>query len=179
MRPTHRRNGPLTHLSEVRSEHNVVAVYEDARQARNVIESLEAAGIDGKDISLLGAELAAPGENVTEGAKDNPALRTVQFAVIGGLVGAVIVGLVAALVLQDLPLPIAAGLGAFSGATVGGVIGASMRIGIAEAWRDTFLELREGNVAVGVHVTDAADIARAAEVMEKHEPVGIDRFDGR
>lgn len=171
------RREPLTRLEDVRGPLNVVAAYGNVGHARMVIEALENAGIDGGDISLLGAQPAHGGDNVSPASDDGPmsriAGRTMAGAAIGGVIG-VGAGLVA---LGGMIAPFPAALsGAVVGAGTGGAISAAMNIGIARAWRDTFSRIRPGNVAVGVHTESPSIVERASSIMESYAPLAINRF---
>jgi hypothetical protein len=170
-----RRREPITRLDEVRKSHNIVAAFDSVRTARAVIESLEAAGIDGSDISLLGAQLADNPADQAPATADSPVTRVGRNLAVGAVAGGV-VGATIGVVALDVATITAGALGFVLGASVGGVIGGYAGVGIARAWRDTFRPLHRGNIAVGVHSADAEALEIALPVMESYSPLAVNQF---
>lgn len=172
-----RRREPITRLEEVRKNHNVVAAFDSVRTARAVIESLEAAGVDGSDISLLGAQLAHDPTNQAPASGDSPVSRVGENLAVGALVGGAAGALVGVLALDIAAVP-AGLLGFVLGGGAGAVIAGYAGVGIAKAWRDTFRPLRRGNIAVGVHSSDPATLDVALPVIERYSPLAVNQFAG-
>jgi hypothetical protein len=172
-----RRREPLTLLADVRKEHNLVGAFDSVRAARAVIESLENAGVDGSDISLLGAHLADGPADEAPAAGDSPVTKVGRNVVVGTVAGGA-AGAALGVAALDVSTISAALLGLVMGAALGGLIGAFAGVGIATAWRNTFRPLQRGNIAVGVHSTDPAAISVALDVMETYSPLAVNQFTG-
>ena len=174
---TRRRREPLTLLADVRKENNIVGAFDSVRTARAVIESLENAGVEGSDISLLGAHLADGPADEAPAAADSPVTKVGRNVVVGAAAGGV-AGAALSVAVLDVSTMAAALLGLVMGAALGGVIGGFAGVGIAAAWRNTFRPLRRGNIAVGVHSADPEAISLALDVMEMYSPLAVNQFTG-
>ncbi|MEX1279437.1 MAG: hypothetical protein AB1Z55_01825 [Acidimicrobiia bacterium] len=165
---------PMTTLGEVRRDHNLVAAYEDAGRAREVILELEQGGVPPRDISLLGAW---PVERPSD-EPERPRLLGRRVAIAAGI-GAVVFGIVGgivAAVTEVIPLVFGALAGAGFGALLGVPVGWMRGTGMSEAWQETFSADAEGTVAVGVHDDDAGVIDDAEPVMAATNPKAMNRF---
>jgi hypothetical protein len=167
---------PITRLSAVRSEYNVVSAVDGAGTARDMIIHLERLGIAPDHISLLGAQ---PRDDVDEsppaGVVRTFALGTSIGAVAGGAIGAAL-GVVAGLVFPVFGTAATAAVLAVVGAVAGVIVATTATMSGSDAWNDTFAAEQVGNVVVGVHTRDQAEADRAYELMSDLEPLAINRF---
>jgi hypothetical protein len=172
--------------------HNLVATYAEVEQAREAIVSLERAGVEAGDISLLGEGVqstAGPVTNQDQRKADLAATgkvgkRAGSGLVMGAVVGAVLGALGGYLAheLADIgrnPVVVmlgaaiaAAAFGAFAGAFYGGATG----LPVSEAWADTFEDVRGGQTAVAVHSDDAGTVDRAADALSDSGALKVVRF---
>ncbi len=165
----------MTTLDDVRADHNVVAVFRDVDDARAAILALEQAGLRPDAISLLGAW---PGE-------DEVPRIVLHRSAIGLGVGLGVGGVIAAAAALTAPAatPVtwwaAALAGGLVGALLGGLLAAYMGAGSSPAWIDTFAADDRGNVVVGVHSDDRAEVRRGMQVLRSHDPLAVNRFRGR
>jgi hypothetical protein len=143
------------------TRHNDVVVVPGA-SARELVGRLERAGIDGDRISFLRlGELSAASGDVTPRPRldvgpigQTEERSVVAWAVLWGLIGAIVLGL---LVLAFASAG-AALWGALGGLALGGALGALwaafMRLGASDAWERT-LHVEPGDrAAVGVHLDE-------------------------
>ena len=165
---------------------NVVATYPDMGAARKAFSALEAAGIDGDDMSLLGrnAEEAA-GETDTRDRDAHLVGDVTGKAAKGGVIGGV-AGAIAGTVAFAIPgvgpaigVGIWAGTlgGAIAGGAVGGVAGGVASIDYSEDWELTYDDVSEGKVLVATHADDDAEATKQEDVLRAHSPLKVERFD--
>jgi hypothetical protein len=153
-------------------------------EARTAIETLGRNGIEGQRVSLRGpaAEHAThEPERAPENYQADAAVfrRWVPVVVGGAITGAVIgaivglpVGLAVVSLFTDLGVSvesalISAFIGAMFGAFVGGLIAAMTPTLDTQAWELSFHETGGEDAVVGVHSSDAAEVARARDVFER------------
>ncbi len=168
---------PLSPPEHEHAPFNAVATFADAAAARDAIEALEKAGVDGADIALHGVETTTDDSQVDATTDAGPFGRTGFVAAVAGAIGTAVGAVIGVLILGDTVGTIPAAL--MGGIFIGGiaaVVGAARVIGIGRAWHDTFLELREGDVTVGVHTADAELAERAASVLESLESRATHRY---
>lgn len=160
----------ITVLDEVRRPHNVVAAFSSIEAARDAILALERVGVPPQTISLLGA-------SKHDGTVDSPEVK--KTAAAGAATGALTLGGLGALGALAIPGvgPFIAGGLALAGALGGAVAGGVGNLGDSEAWRQTFATATDGNLAVGVHSNDSADVTKAYDVLNDMEHLAINRFD--
>jgi hypothetical protein len=169
---------PLTRLEDVRAPHNAVAAVDGLAAARQMIAALEKAGIEANHISLLGAQKADRGSEVSPEAAHEAGGEVEHGSMRGAAIGAGVAGLTgAAIGIPGVGPLVAAGIWAVFGGGVGAAIGGVSSLGLSQAWEQTFEAVRAGNVAVGVHSDDPEEVASAVEVMEGLEPLSTNRFD--
>jgi outer membrane lipoprotein SlyB len=167
------------------SRYNVVATFPDMAAARKAFDGLEAAGIDGDDMSLLGrtADAAAAATDTRE--RDAHLVGEVsQKAVKGSAIGSVagaIAGTVA-FVIPGVGPGIGAGIwaatlgGAVAGGAVGGVAGGVSALDQGEDWELTFDDVAEGKVLVATHAADENEANIQERVLREHNPSKVERF---
>jgi len=168
------------------SKLNVVATFPDTAAARHAIDALERAGVDGDDISLLGRAVDAAAAQEDTRERDAHLFGDVMDkALKGGAVGTV-AGALAGTVAFAIPgigPGIGAGIwaatlgGAVAGGAVGGMAGGVAATNETEDWELTYEEVGAGRVLVAVHTDDEAEADRLAELLQKHDPLKIERFD--
>src|SRR5438270_12919810 len=128
------------------SQYNVVATFPDMAAARKAFDALEAAGVDGDDMSLLGRTADAAAAATATRDRDAHLVGDVsEKAVKGGAIGSV-AGAIAGTVAFAIP-GIGPGIGvgiwaatlggAVAGGAVGGVAGGVSAMDQAEDWRLT------------------------------------------
>jgi stress response protein YsnF len=169
----------------------VVALYDDIHQAHDAVRDLTQSGIPRENISLVSndaegtyqQQLERGGGRTREGSAQDTAEDAGKGAgvgaVLGGL-GGLVVGL-GALAIPGIGPIVAAGpiattlAGAGIGAATGGLIGALTNLGVPEEHAEHYAEgVRRGGTLVTVEVDDA-HVDRAVSVLNKHNPVDIER----
>lgn len=170
------------------SKFNVVATFPDMKAARHAIDALERAGVDGDDISLLGRTVDAAAAQEDTRDRDAHLVGDVsEKAMKGGAIGTV-AGAVAgavAFVIPGIGPGIGAGIwaatlgGAVAGGAVGGMAGGVAATNESEDWELTYDEVASGRVLVAGHTDDQADADRLAGLLQKHDPLKVERFDER
>jgi hypothetical protein len=171
----------------------VVGLYEDITDAQATINDLVRSGFERGNISLVTtnrwAEEMDLGGDGTIADSDVPlgedqlgsdvAAGVLTGGAVGGLAG-VLLGL-GALAIPGLgPIiaagPLVAGLaGAGMGAAVGGLVGALVNWGVPQEEAEVYAEsVRRGGILVGLK-TDEANTARAVEIMNRHDPIDVER----
>ena len=174
------------------ARHNVVAVYADMERARRAVEAVEAGGIDSARISLLGpgpqeaqadTETEVRDERVTRHVEKRAAMGAAAGAAAGGAVG-FLAGL-AAFAIPGVGPVIGAGVwaataaGGVAGGAAGGVIGGVSSLPMTREWELTFEPVKQGKVMVAVHCEEDSEADRGAEILEKHDPISLDRYDAQ
>lgn len=165
---------------------NVVATYPDMAAARKAFSALEAAGVDGDDMSLLGrhaeeAAIETDTRNRDAHLVGDVAQKTAKGGVIGGVAGAV-AGTVA-FAIPGVGPAIGVGIwagtlgGAIAGGAVGGVAGGVATMDQSEDWELTYDDIADGKVLVATHADDDAAAAKHEEVLRAHGPAKVERFD--
>ena len=155
-------------------------------KARDVVRALDNAGIDGNDLRLVGPAAEAAATATTNETADRRVTRYVTPRVVAGTaIGAVVgaaVGLVASLlalaakddVSSGAALVTMATLGvALLGAVVGAMLTFERTVSLSEDWPMTFEETGTADVWVAVYTEDAVTRARAADTLERFDPVEI------
>ena len=160
---------------------DLVAVHVDAVAARDTIERLSRAGVDGGAIELLGrTEVVTAGRygdrQVDRGSALALGRRIVRGlllgAVPGALFGAVVVGVASSL--SPGWLLAGAGGGAMFGASIGLLTSLLSVPSMAASWERTFAPRIPGGVALGVRVTDRRSDRRARRVLSAATIVSLD-----
>lgn len=168
---------PLSPIEHAHAPFNVIATFGQAADARKAIEALEKAGIDGTDIALHGVETTTEDSDVDPSTRTGPVGRTGLVAAVAGGVGSVVGAVIGVVILGDaIGTVAAAAMGVVFIGGMAAVIGAAWVIGLGRAWHDTFLDLREGDVSVGVHTTEEEIAEHAASVLESRQPDSIRRY---
>jgi len=168
------------------SKFNVVACYPDMEAARKAFNALEAAGVDGDDMSLLGRHAEEAAAELETRQRDAHLVGDVgEHVAKGGAVGSVagaIAGSVAFMI-PGIGPGIGVGIwaatlgGAIAGGAVGGVAGGISSIDQSEDWELTYDEVAEGKVLVATHADDEADAEKQESVLRQHRPLKVERFD--
>jgi enoyl-CoA hydratase/carnithine racemase len=163
----------------------VAASFPSMDAARDAIESLENAGIDGDDIELLGEPVdntrPAPNPKIVD---KRVARHLVPRILTGGLTGAAVgagFGLVLALVLAVVADSLGGGgfvfaitlVGIGLGAVVGALINFERRVGLSDSWPLTFDDTPAGVVWLAVYTADRHAVNRAADRLAEHHPLEL------
>lgn len=163
--------------------YGVVGSLADLETARVLIQDLEEHGVPPGSIGLLGAvakDADVPGRE-SELAESEALGQVGRSAIAGGAVGAVVgavLGALATVILPDLSLLAAAGLGAVFGAAVGGAAGGmSVAKYSSPAWQETYQTEEDGRVKVAVHHVEAKVVDAAEEVMRRHPVLAVSRLE--
>ena len=166
----------------------LVGVFADHDQANRVAADLAAKGIERSairvnahvdDVASLRGEMrdeltnAVPGVASLIPFSKETTKGAVSFAVLGAIVGAVLVSPLSLVSIGELPwwarLLVVACIGALAGAVVGAVAGGSLA---AKGPGDPLAAQR------GVTVSVSGEIERARSVMVQHDPIRVDLIDG-
>jgi hypothetical protein len=173
--------------------YNVVAAFPDMPSAREAIEALGAAGIDGNDISLTGpaARETAEREETREGETRlfrhvllHAAVKSAIGAVIGVVLGALF-GWLIVLPLMDAQVSLinvvaCAAFGGFIGSIPGALVGYMSSLQPNEPWMLTFQESARGAAIVGVHTEHKEQVDKAVGILrERSQNVHLVDRNGR
>ena len=153
----------------------VIGIVESQAQAETLVDSLQAAGFSGNDISALFPDKRGTKDFAHEKNTKAPEGAVAGIAgggVIGGTVG--LLAGIGALAIPGLGPFIAAGplmaalSGAAAGAAVGGVAGALIGLGIPELEAKRYEgKVRGGNILLAVHVESSEMQKRAEEILKR------------
>jgi outer membrane lipoprotein SlyB len=168
------------------SRYNVVATFPDMGTARKAFNALEAAGVDGDDMSLLGRhadEVAAETDTADRDAHlvGDVSEHVVKGGAIGSVAGAIAGGV--AFMIPGIGTGIGVGIwaatlgGAVAGGAVGGVVGGVASIDQSDDWELTYDEVAEGKVLVATHADAEADAEKQESVLRQSHPLKVERFD--
>ncbi|MCB0016609.1 MAG: hypothetical protein KDE09_02405 [Anaerolineales bacterium] len=163
----------------------VVGLFDELSEARILVEDLANSGFDRDDISLVARDLDGTYATELETSRETAVIAegATTGAVTGGVVGSiggVLLGLGALAIPGVGPViaagPIVAGItGAVAGAVAGGLIGGLIAWGIPEEEAGYYAEgVRRGGTLVALKV-DEANVNKAVNIMERHDPVDISR----
>jgi hypothetical protein len=146
--------------------------------ARAAIEALENHGIDGLEITVLDGSDEDRRQVADRRALVHVGGRVAKGLALGALVGALalgVVGVIVAIVGAPAAVIVAFVLvGAGLGAAVGAFWSVERGVGMSEDWEKTFQEPAATSKAVRIGVyTNAADTARARQVLEDHRPLDV------
>lgn len=159
----------------------VFGILRTRTEAESLVGDLHAAGFSQSDISVL-----FPDKGATRDFAHQQGTKAPEGAIIGtsagGLAGAGL-GLLAglgAIAIPGLGALIAAGPvmaalgGAAVGAAAGGVVGALVGLGIPEIQAKVYEgKIRDGNLLVAVHTTDAKQVDTAKRIFELHRVADV------
>jgi hypothetical protein len=153
----------------------VIGIVESQAQAETLVDSLQAAGFSGNDISALFPDKRGTKDFAHEKNTKAPEGAVAGIAgggVIGGTVG--LLAGIGALAIPGLGPFIAAGplmaalSGAAAGAAVGGIAGALIGLGIPELEAKRYEgKVRGGNILLAVHVESSEMQKRAEEILKR------------
>ena len=170
------------------SKYNVVATYPDMATARDAFNALEAAGIDGDDMSLVGPHADAAAAETDTRDRDAHLVGDVGEKVVkGGAIGSVagaIAGSVAFLIPGVGPA-VGVGIwaatlgGAVAGGAIGGVAGGVSAVDYSEDWELTYDDVAQGNVLVATHAAESEEADTQESILRAHKPLKVQRFDER
>ncbi len=161
----------------------IVGLFDDASEARSVVQELTEIGVARDQISLMKSRGAEGDSSDRAGSTEantagDDTMAGVGIGAVAGGIGGLIVGLVA------LPIPglgpvIAAGplaaalTGAGIGAVTGGVIGALTHVGVPEDHAQHYAEgVRRGGTLVTVNSPDPL-ASRVGAIMHAHHAVDV------
>jgi hypothetical protein len=147
-------------------EECVVAVYENAAQAKGAIDKLIASGFPQKNISLVTASLKSEPAEVKRALElgDEAQKDGVIGAGIGGIIG--LLGGATVVSLAGSGVVIAGPLGALTGIVVGGLIGAIRGWGVHKDHIPMYeAKIKSGHVLVIAHGNDPVAVAAAEKLL--------------
>ena len=172
------------------AEHNIVAVFSDSDAARQAMVALQSAGVDEKDMSLVGRQVAEakadhdPISRDTNMAKDiggaagKGAAMGLGAGAIAGLIGGAI-----AFGIPGIGPVVGSGIwasvlgGAAAGAAVGGVTGPIATMGMDDDWGDSFHDaLKENRVLLAVHADTQTEIETAVKTLDGKGALSVQRI---
>lgn len=171
---------------------NVVGLFDNSSDAQAALQDLRDAGFTGDDISFVANNARGDYGDYSDTGRGDTDSEAAEGAGVGATGGAVLGGLAGLLVgLGALAIPgigpvIAAGtlattlgstaLGAGIGAAAGGLTGALVGAGIPEEDANVYSEgVRRGGALITVRADDDDEANRAADIMDRHNVVDIDR----
>jgi len=171
---------------------NVVGLFDTSSDAQAALRDLKSAGFSGNDISFVANNSRGEYGDYDTTTRDGTATEAEEGAGFGATGGAVLGGLAGLLVgLGALAIPgigpvVAAGtlattlgstaLGAGLGAAAGGLVGALVGAGVPEEHANVYAEgVRRGGALLTVHANSDEEADRAADIMDRHNVVDIDR----
>jgi len=171
---------------------NVVGLFDTSSDAQAALRDLQSAGFSGNDISFVANNSRGEYGDYDTTSRDGTASEAEEGAGFGATGGAVLGGLAGLLVgLGALAIPgigpvVAAGtlattlgstaLGAGLGAAAGGLVGALVGAGVPEEHANVYAEgVRRGGALLTVHANSDEQADRAADIMDRHNVVDIDR----
>lgn len=163
------------------SKSSVFGIVKTYSQAEQIVESLQTAGFDSSEISILLPDNQGKHDighvkatKAPEGATTGAATGGVTGGVLGLLAG------IGALAIPGVGPFIAAGpiMAALSGAAIGagtgGVVGGLIGLGIPEIEARRYVDkLKSGNYLIAVHVHDGDEKDRAKEIFESADAEDI------
>lgn len=156
----------------------IVGLFDNASDAQQVVNELQAAGINHNKISIVASQQAVGSSTASSSQADDSASGAASGAVTGGvlgaLAGAALIALPGGPLLAAGPLLAGALTGAGVGAAAGGLVGALTGAGVPEDEARYYDEgVRRGGTLVTVSAEDnQAD--RITDIMNRHDPVDID-----
>jgi hypothetical protein len=147
----------------------VMCIVQSRHMAEPIVDDLQAAGFGSEDISVVFSNEAATKAFASEHAT-HPPEGLIDAAANGSAIGGAfgLLAGIAALTVPGFGLLMAAGplLGALTGATVGGVAGALVRMGIPETEARVFdSQLRGGHVLLSVHAKAGKEMDQAMAIL--------------
>jgi hypothetical protein len=170
------------------SRYNVVASYPDMESAHKVLDSLERAGVDGDDISLVGTRADAVAVETDTRDRDAHLVGDVGEKVVkGGAIGSVAGGVAGtvAFVIPGVGPALGVGIwaatlgGAIAGGAVGTVAGGVAAIDLSDDWELTYDDVAEGKVLVCTHAEDKAAADNQEKILREHGAVRVLWFNER
>ena len=169
------------------SDYNIIAAYEDMGAAKQAIDALQLAGIEGAEYSLLGATAAEAESKVDkESVQEADAQLTNEFAWrgilwagVGLAVGAAGGALLTAVPGWPLSIWYSIMLGAIVLGTAGGLVGVISRIDAGENVDAPYRPVSNRHVLLGVISRDPNRVERAESVLNRSNPLSLHRYDRR
>jgi len=166
----------------------VAASFPSMESARDAIEALEHAGVDGDEIELLGQPADVARFPSQPGGPDKRmALHLVRRVALGALMGALaglVLGVLSGLLVavgtdatdsrSGLVTAIAI-VGVGLGVTLGVLVSFERAIGLSDAWPLTFEDVPDGPVWVAVYTGGGRTRVRAADALARHRPLELRR----
>lgn len=156
---------------------NIAGIFYNQRQANDAVSALMQRGFTQQDISILMSDEAKKrhfhGDNNMDEAAKGGAVGAAAGGVLGGLLAALTA--VGSLTIPGVGLlaagPLVAALsGLGAGAALGGIGGALVSVGFAEAEAKRYEDqIRKGNVVLIVRTDKEEEILAAHEILRRHE----------
>ncbi|MFA9429361.1 hypothetical protein [Egicoccus sp. AB-alg2] len=163
---------------------DVVAVHRNGSDARQTIERLSRAGVDGGSIRLLGrVEVTTAGRYGDRQTDLGSSLalggRAARGLLYGAPPGAVFGAVLLALTTEPTLFAITAGAGggAAFGASIGVLTGLLSTPTMASSWERTFAPMVPGGVGVGVRIGSERQQRRVRRILERGEVLRVHEVD--
>lgn len=147
-------------------------------RARDTVVALEETGLDGTRISFLRLDTASlsadedatpPSQVVSASSESRSERSVVKGAILGGIGGAVVIGLiVAALTTASAGLWAALG-GLALGGALGGLWAGFNRMGASDAFERSLHVDPEGYASIAIHMDDEDGMNRVSNVLKSHQ----------
>lgn len=154
----------------------IVGLFDNASDAQQAVNDLEAAGISRNNISIVASQQAVGGASGSTAAETagGAAGGAMTGGILGALAGAALIALPGGPILAAGPLLAGALTGAGVGAAAGGLVGALAGAGVPEDEARYYDEgVRRGGTLVTVSAQDN-DAGRVTDVLNRYNPVDID-----
>jgi len=188
---------PTPHGSAHDARPSLLARYRSLREVRAAIDLLEARGIDGDHIALVGAGAIAAERTADRTRTDRRFLRTTSAAIAVGVVLGALAGAVVGAALMGVTLAVwdsATSPGwvfglmtawfAAGGAVFGAFAAVSRRVGFSESWPLTFEDEPDeplwlavyddrGDLPAAVHATHPSEVRRTSTAGTVHPASGV------
>jgi hypothetical protein len=163
-----------------------IGLFLEREKAEQAIDSLDEAGFDQGEISVLAREEAV--EDIIDDERGESAVETAGAGALGGTALGGLVGLIAGastLVIPGIGPALAAGAwatalgttaaGAGIGAAYGGFVGALIGFGVAEEQTHVYVEgIEQGGIILLVQPDEQQRLQTAEEIMTTHGGRGVD-----
>jgi hypothetical protein len=161
----------------------VAARFADLAGARGTIEALQAAGVDGDDITLL-SPFGERSETSTQAADRRMlgyltrrvfagvAVGVVVGGIVGAVAGAILVAVTSASAVWGEVVACVL-VGAILGAPLGAYIAFERAGTLTDAWGTTFEDVEPGAIWVGVKTHDTDGHDRARRVLQHHRALEV------
>lgn len=159
---------------------NVIGLFRTRDDAQATANELMSSGFSSDSVNIVTRDREGKTEQTTATGEEvgkSAGIGALAGGAIGGIAGLIAAGVIPGIGPILAAGPIAAALGgAGIGALAGGMIGALMEWGVPEEEAHQYAEgVRRGGTLVSAHTDNEMMAQRAADIMNRHDVVDIDR----